>query len=191
MKKKAGIILLAMVIIVVIAAGCITWSGMNDRIGQADVALVLGNKVHPDGTPSDRLKGRLDRAVELFNDGHFSWIIVSGGTGKEGIPEGTAMKEYLINSGIPESAIIVDDDGNDTKSSAAHTAEIMKREDMHSVFIISQFYHIPRSKLAMSKYGFDEHFHAHSKEFSARDVYSTLREVPAYVKYMMLSTDDE
>ena len=72
---------------------------LSDELEKADVALVLGNKVEPDGTPSARLAARLDRTAELYHEGYFPLVIVSGGTGKEGYPEGTAMRDYLVNKG--------------------------------------------------------------------------------------------
>lgn len=65
----------------------ITIDGLVDNLGQCDVGIVLGNKVELDGTPSQRLQGRLDKAAELYKDKYFQYIIVSGGTGKEGFDE--------------------------------------------------------------------------------------------------------
>lgn len=158
---------------------------MDDHLGQADVALVLGNKVNPDGSPSPRLKARLDTAVTLFGKGYFPKIIVSGGTGVEGVPEGTAMKAYLVAAGIPDSAILVDDHGVDTMASAENTVAILNSGRMTSVFVITQYFHVPRSKLALSKLGVSRVFNAHPRFFEARDLYSTFRELPAYLKYLV------
>jgi vancomycin permeability regulator SanA len=49
--------------------------GLHDNIDISDAAVVLGNKVEPDGKPSKRLKGRLDRAVELYKKEYFEYII--------------------------------------------------------------------------------------------------------------------
>ena len=41
-----------------------SWSvGLHDEAGLADVVVVLGNTVHPDGSPSARLRARLDKAI--------------------------------------------------------------------------------------------------------------------------------
>lgn len=53
--------------------------GLRDDVQITDVAVVLGNKVELDGQPSDRLRARLDRAVELFDDGSIETIIVAVG----------------------------------------------------------------------------------------------------------------
>lgn len=188
-KRKVLLILLLALLLFLTATGLLVWSGMSDRLGKADVALVLGNKVNPDGSPSPRLKARLDTAVELFKLGYFPRVIVSGGTGTEGVPEGTAMRNYLVSAGIPESAILVDDQGVDTQASARNTASILRAGRMKSVFVITQYFHIPRTKLALSRLGVSPIFHAHPDYFEARDIYSTVRELPAYLKYMIQTPD--
>ena len=183
-RRKILITLALPLVLFLVAALLLVWNGKNDQIGNADVALVLGNKVNPDGTPSPRLKARLDTAVRYFNDGRFPKIIVSGGTGVEGVPEGTAMKNYLVLQGIAPEAILVDDHGVDTKASAENTVAILNADhQMESVFVISQSFHIPRCKLALRKMGVGPLFNAHPDFFELRNIYSTAREVPAYLKY--------
>jgi DUF218 domain len=69
--------------------------GLTDNVTKSDVGIVLGSKVMPDGTPSARLRARLDKADELFQLGMFKSVIVSGGTGKEGRSEARVMADYL------------------------------------------------------------------------------------------------
>ncbi|MCP5560658.1 MAG: YdcF family protein [Verrucomicrobiaceae bacterium] len=187
MKRKLLLTLSFAVLLLLAGAGILVWSGMTDHLGKADVALVLGNQVNPDGSPSPRLKARLDTTAMLFQKGYFPKIIVSGGTGKEGVPEGTAMKRYLVATGIPDSAIWVDDLGVDTQASAENTVSILRAEKLKSVFVITQYFHIPRSKLALSKLGVSPLFNAHPHYFEARDLYSIARELPAYLKYLVRS----
>jgi uncharacterized SAM-binding protein YcdF (DUF218 family) len=120
--------------------------------------------------------------------GYFPKIIVSGGIGKEGVPEGTAMRCYLVSAGVPESAIWVDDLGIDTQASAVNTVAILQREHLKSVFVITQYFHIPRSKLALSKLGVSPIYNAHPRYVEVRGLYSIVRELPAYVKYLMRSS---
>ena len=74
----------------------IVYDGLHDKNKKADVAVVLGNKINEDGTPSERLKARLKQSIKLFRDNRVEKIIVSGGLGKEGFWEGDKMKEYLM-----------------------------------------------------------------------------------------------
>jgi uncharacterized SAM-binding protein YcdF (DUF218 family) len=52
------------------------------------------------------------------------------------------------------------------------------------VIVVSQFYHISRSKLAFRKAGIESVGGAHSKFYELRDVYSLFREFFGYYKYL-------
>ncbi|MCA0757322.1 YdcF family protein [Paenibacillus sp. N4] len=158
--------------------------GLNDELKSVDAAVVLGNKVEVNGQPSERLKARLDRSVELYNRGYFTNIIVSGGIGKEGFDEATVMKSYLIEKGIPEDKIIEDSNGYNSYMTAQNTSKIMNELKIDSVMIITQYFHVSRTKLAFRKMDLDEVYSAHAKIFEFRDIYSIIREFPAYYKYL-------
>ncbi len=166
-----------------ISSGLIVYDGLTDEIGHADVALVLGNKVNPNGQPSKALRARLDRALDVFQAGLVSSIIVSGGTGKEGFDEAKVMAAYLINHGVPREKIVEDSQGINTEASAKNTALIMKERGDHSVMVVSQYFHISRAKMALRRSGVNEIYSAHAYMFDLRDLYSIPREVAGYISY--------
>ena len=159
-------------------------SGMNDEIHEADVAVVLGNTVNPDGSPSRRLAARLDMAVELHRRGLFKNVIVSGGVGREGFDEAAVMKDYLVKRGIPQDQIVVDSLGLTTAATARNVAVIAKVHRWSSVLVVSQYFHIPRCRLALSQAGVDPVYAAHAQYFELRDIYSIFREVIGYAAYL-------
>jgi len=75
----AGLFLLSCSLLVV--AGC------SDKQAAADLIVVPGNTVAPDGQPSPRLQARLDVALALYRAHRAPLIFVSGGLGKEGFDE--------------------------------------------------------------------------------------------------------
>jgi len=174
----AGIAALFFVAIAILAA-----SGLHDQLGKADIALVLGNTVNPDGTPSPRLRARLDRTLELYQAGWFPEVIVSGGLGKEGFDEAAVMRDYLVARGIPADRIIVDSRGTTTFASATNTLRIMRKRDFHSLLVISQYFHIPRCRLVLGHCGIAPLYSAHAWHFELRDLYSLPRELAGYIAY--------
>ncbi len=171
-----------------IHSAVIVIDGYDDNIEQADAVLIFGNKVNEDGTPSNRLQSRLERGLELYNDGIAPIIIVSGGFGKEGYEEAEVMKEYLVNKGVPADAIIEDKDGYDTYQTAQNLMKIAEDNDISSVVIVSQYYHITRARLALKKSGFDGVYSAHARIFPGlRDLWSIPREVAGYYYYFFRS----
>ncbi|MFN7249841.1 MAG: YdcF family protein [Anaerobacillus sp.] len=183
--KKVGFILFVIPLLwFIIHTTIIVTDGLNDELAGVDIAVVLGNKVELDGQPSNRLKARLDKSIELYEEGFFKYILVSGGIGKEGFDEAKVMKEYLVNKGIPSEIIIEDNNGYNSFMTAENTKAIMKELKIESVMVISQYFHITRTKLAFSKLGFKNVYAAHAEIFEYRDFYSIIREFPAYYKYI-------
>lgn len=159
--------------------------GLNDELQPVDLAVVLGNKVELDGQPSDRLQARLDKAVELYHAGYFPLVVVSGGLGIEGFDEAEVMKAYLVSKDVPEEHIIEDPDGYNSGMTAQNTKQIMDQRELDSVMIISQYFHISRTKLAFKSVGVEDVYSAHARIFELRDAYSIIREFPAYYKYLL------
>lgn len=160
----------------------ITIDGLNDKNKSADVAIVLGNKVNEDGTLSERLKARLDKSIELFNQNRVKSIIVSGGLGKEGFWEGKKMQGYLIENKIPTEKILIDNYGNDTEKTVENSIRIMDSLQFRSAISVSQYFHQTRTKKLFRNKGFENIESASPHYFELRDFYSIFREFVAYYK---------
>ena len=61
----------------------------------------------PNGRPSAALAERLEVALELYRAGRVQQVIVSGRIG-EGYDEPTPMAAWLVQRGVPPSAIRLD-----------------------------------------------------------------------------------
>ena len=164
--------------------------GLHDDIGVADLGVVLGNTVYPDGTLSPRLAARLDRAVELYRDEVFDLVLVSGATGKEGQDEALAMRDYLIQRGLPAAHVLVDSNGGSTFATAANAHTLMQERGLHSAVVISQYFHVPRARLALRRFGVEKVYSAHARYFELRDLYSAPRELIGFLSYALRSYDD-
>jgi len=186
-RKYLTRVLLAGLALFALSATAIVWDGLADEIGNADVAIVLGNTVEPNGQPSARLQARLDKTVELYQQGWFANIIVSGGIDGKGHNEAEVMKRYLAAQGIPENNIYADSAGNNTYLTAKNAARFMQERGLSSAIIITQYFHVPRAKLALERFGVSQVYSAHANFFEARDVYSTAREVIAFCTYLVRS----
>ncbi|WP_261178484.1 YdcF family protein [Anaerobacillus sp. CMMVII] len=184
--KRLGFILFTVLFLwFIIHTTIIVTDGLRDEVASVDMAVVLGNTVELDGQPSNRLQARLDKSVELYEEGYFKYIIVSGGIGKEGFDEAKVMKEYLVNKGIPSEIIIEDSNGYNSYMTAENTRAKMKEFNIETVMVITQYFHITRTKLAFNKLGFENVYSAHAEIFEYRDFYSIIREFPAYYKYIL------
>jgi vancomycin permeability regulator SanA len=185
LKRISLRVMLAGIGLFALAAGLIAISGLRDDIHPADVAVVLGNEVRADGTPHPRLAARLDAALALYDSGVVRNVIVSGGVGLSGYDESAVMKSYLAARGIPADRIVADSLGVTTGATAINTAAILRQKRWSSVIVVSQYFHIPRCRLAMRRVGIDTVYSAHARYFELRDLYSTAREVVGYPAYLL------
>jgi len=160
----------------------ITIDGLDEKNKNADVAIVLGNKIEENGQPSDRLKARLDQSIELYSENRIKKIIVSGGFGKEGFWEGDQMKKYLVENQIPAEKIIVDNYGNDTEKTVKNSIRIMDSLHLRSAITVSQYFHQTRTKKLFKKNGFQNIESSSPPYFEIRDFYAIFREFFAYYK---------
>ena len=183
MKKKLKYLISICLIWFVLHELVIIYDGLTDEAKKAEVIVILGNKVNKDGTLSNRLKARLDRGLELYSDSLAPLIFVSGGLGKEGHLEGSKMAEYLILNGVEENKVIIDNEGNTTQLTANNFIKRFPR--VKTVIIVSQFYHISRTKLAFRNQGISIVYGAHCDYFELRDGYGLFREFFGYYKYLI------
>ncbi len=176
--------LLALFILVfVLGTAAIAMDGQFDNLHPADLAVVLGSRVNPDGKPSDGLKVRLDHTVELYRQDYCKFILVSGGHGREGFDEAVVMHRYLVNAGVPNAIIFDDNAGTNTWATAKNTALFLRAHDLKSVLIVSEYFHIPRCRLAFAKFGIQPIYWSHAHLWARRNFYSLPREVIAFVGY--------
>lgn len=177
-------LILLIIILALGNAAYIVADGLLDDAQISDVGVVPGSKVMPDGTPSARLQARLDEAAERYRQGLFKHVIVSGGKGVEGFSEAKVMADYLEQKqSVPRAAILLDEQGNTTEATARNSAAIMKEHGFTSALVITQYFHITRSRYALRRAGIEEVHTAHAHYVEMRDIYSTLREVVAMPVY--------
>lgn len=168
-----------------LGSAAIVAAGLDDQIAPADMIVVPGNTVAPDGTPGPRLRARLDVALTQFRDGQSPRIFVSGGTGKEGFDEAAAMAAYLKRQGVPATAIIEDKQGWTTQATANNAASYLHAHGLRTAMVATQYFHVPRLRLALERTGVTVSAQVHAPYAELRDLYSTPREAIGYAVYYL------
>ena len=125
-----------------------------------DFIIILGSKIKEDGTLTPLLKGRVDKAIDFGNKQYELTkkkiiYIPSGGKGKdEKIAEADAIKNYLIEKGIKEQQIIIEDKSRSTienmKFSKKKIDEINKSA---KISFSTTNYHVFRSGVIANEQG--------------------------------------
>ena len=101
---------------------------------------------------------RLLYAAQLYQEGKAPLIILSGGR----IPwfgrsdsEASDMAEILQIMGVPKEAIIEEPNSLNTYQNALYTKEILEKEGIKQVILITSAFHMPRSVLIFRRQGID------------------------------------
>ena len=124
-----------------------------DEAEQADIIVVLGAAEY-NGRPSPVLRARLDHAFDLYAKGLAQLILTTGGAGgDEQYTEGQVGRDYLVRRGIPSERIVVEGEGDTTVSTVLAVSEIMRRMGLTSAILVSDGYHIFRSKRILQHQG--------------------------------------
>lgn len=185
--RKLTIFALSCLFAMLLASGVIVLAGLHDKIIEGDLIIVPGNTIAPDGTPGPRLQARLDVALSIFHAHRAPRIFVSGGTGSEGFDEAASMARYLMKNGVPATAIIQDNAGIDTFATAKNAAAFMRAHGLKSAIIATQYFHVPRFKLALERNRIKVIGHEHARFVEMRDLYSIPRETIGYLLYLARS----
>jgi uncharacterized SAM-binding protein YcdF (DUF218 family) len=78
----------------------------------------------------------------------------------------------------------MDSEGTTTFASAKNTLQLVRQQKLKSVLVVSQYFHIPRARMALKRFGISEVYSAHPTFFEPRDVYSSARELFGYLSYL-------
>ena len=102
----------------------------------ADVIVVLGGGSHE----------RPERAAELFKQRAAPRVIISG-AGDDGV-----NRQILISNGIPAGAIQIEGKSQTTRENAEFTIKLLRAEKIHSVILVTSWYHSRRALKTFEHY---------------------------------------
>ena len=184
----------AAAVLVFVAAACVVlfplaqvlFFGATDYRRAADIVVVFGAQVHGNGAPSTSLRDRMDTAISLFKDRLVKQILVSGGVGDSGYNEALVMREMAVKAGVPREDVVVDSSGVNTEATVRDSIPFFDVEPHSRVLAVSQFYHLPRIKLAYQRAGWDVLTVPAGTSTPIKETpYLVAREVPAFWVYYL------
>ena len=147
-KKFIHIIIgLGLVMLLSFGSFLAAYGGRDTADYSEQTVIVLGCGIRGERV-SVGLAKRLDKAAEYHEKNPDAVIIVSGGQGpQEDISEALAMKRYLVEKGISEEKIIMEDRSTSTITNFRYSKEIMQERgySLSSVVFVTNAYHVYRA----------------------------------------------
>ena len=135
------------------AAAVLVWSS-RDEAQPAQVIVVLGAAQYA-GKPSPVLRARLDHALDLWDRHLASLLILTGGTGAgDTTSEAAVGRNYARKHGVPDSAILVENEGRTTSESMRAVAGMLEVRGLQTALLVSDPFHMWRLRILARRFGF-------------------------------------
>jgi SanA protein len=152
-------ILLIISVFALIVPHLVTWRLALPRMKNASsisetnrIAIVFGAGLWRDGSPTPVLRDRVTTAAHLYESGTVKKILMSGDNSYIDYNEPEAMRQYAIELGVPDGAIVLDYAGRRTYDTCFRARSIF---GIKQAILITQNFHLPRALYTCNKLGVD------------------------------------
>jgi SanA protein len=116
------------------------------------VAIVFGAQVLPSGRLSAMLADRVKVGAQLYQAGKVKALLFTGDNSVATYNEPEAMRQYALDLGIPDDAIVLDYAGFRTYDSCYRARDIFK---VDQAVLVTQDFHLDRALLTCNQLGID------------------------------------
>lgn len=106
--------------------------------------IVLGAQVKEDGTPSVQLEWRLEKALEEYLRLPRAMVVCGAQGDNEPQTEASVMRAWLLDRGVAESHVLLDDTSMNTRENIRNAARMLGGNVQEAVIVTSD-YHMPRA----------------------------------------------
>lgn len=137
-----------------------SWPELPEDL-RADAIVVLGNRPPTDehGRVMPETERRVQRGVEVYNDGLAPLVVMTGGRAPRGDIEAEVMKNFAVELGVPEDAIRLETESRNTIENARFTKQLLSgdggAERRPQVILVTSPYHLGRAEHLFDCAGFD------------------------------------
>lgn len=163
-------------------------TGEVAEVPAAEVAIVPGALVKPDGEMSTMLADRVEQAAALWHADRVGKILVSGDHGQWEYDEPGTMREALIAAGVDPEDVFEDHAGFETWATMVRARSIFGVRD---AVVVTQGFHMPRALFLAEQAGIEATgLTADLHEWGYQGDKSTAREFLSRVKALVDVTVD-
>lgn len=117
-----------------------------------DCVIVCGYPTNDDGSLSNILKSRIDKAIELYDHHQVRYFIVSGGAIHNQYSEALAMKAYALKKGVKDEDILLEEKAKSTYHNMKLSQVIMEQYHFHDCYIVTNSWHKIKAKYYAEKF---------------------------------------
>jgi uncharacterized SAM-binding protein YcdF (DUF218 family) len=157
----------------------------NNALTHFDAIIVLGTPADSDGNPRPDQLARVTEAVREYKRGVAPRLILTGGAAHNRFVEAQVMARSAEAEGIPESALFIEPQAQNTIQNACFSERIMNAHGWRSAEVVASAVHLPRAAMIFGALPLDWTVHiapplvpasaAYQTAFKAVEVIKTAR----------------
>jgi uncharacterized SAM-binding protein YcdF (DUF218 family) len=132
------------------------------QVPQAQAIVLLGGGIRPAeragqmpdmGSAADRVW----LAARLYKAGKAPQVLVSGGGDRAvyATSEAQAMRELLLDMGVPDAALVLEEDSRNTRENAVFSARVVRERGMGRVLLVTSALHMQRAQALFEAQGLE------------------------------------
>lgn len=176
------VLLVASANVYVLVSGGGEYTDEVAEVPGAEVAIVPGALVEPDGEMSAMLADRVEQAARLWHAGKVEKILVSGDHGSWIYDEPDTMRKALVADGVDPEDVFEDHAGFETWATMVRARSIFGVRD---AVVVTQGFHMPRALFLADEAGIEatgltadlHHWGHQGRKSTAREVLSRVKAV--------------
>ena len=131
------------------------------KLSANPVVLVLGNRAMLNGKPNPCLTGRVDKGLEVLWTLKGSDLLVSGGMDLEDRQfESQVMADHAVSAGF-KGRVVQERQSTSTYENLQFSAPLLKTTGAKAVVIVTEPYHLWRTRRMVQSQGLDKQFEVH------------------------------
>ena len=120
-----------------------------------EAIVLLGCKLGPQGTRGGAAGRRCERAARAWHAGLAPLVVCCGGRRWDGVCEATALRDGLVERGVPAAAVRRECRSLTTAENARHAAQLLLPGGARSIGLVTCDFHMARALLAFRACGLD------------------------------------
>ncbi len=149
-----GLVLLLLLAVILLGVDIYAYSFVTDP-ATADAAIVLGTEAW-NTQPSPVFRERINHAIDLYKAGQVKYLIFTGGAGKnEPVAEAIVGRDYAVQNGVATTDTFYETHSTVTFENLCSSREIIEREHLGRVLVVSDPLHMRRSMTIARDVGMD------------------------------------
>lgn len=147
MLNSALLMLAILIVVVIFISGKEhTFSSKKLNINKNSIGVVLGAAVWSGNRPSPSLSSRVDKAIELYDQGKISKIYLTGSNAPGELAESEVALNYIKSLGKNISDVTIEKQTTSTNEQIEFIKQQLLRKHTYDIIVISDSYHLVRVK---------------------------------------------